>query len=113
MKIQLNIKRLLGIVNWNHTVSIDGRWNANNSFIFHLRRYIMVAFNLDLFKFNEWNLSQSQKESKLWNMSKEMMSQRLNQRAQLAGYQKNLFSFHSLRSGFMCSAVIKSSMNII
>ncbi|KAH7822256.1 uncharacterized protein MONOS_17651 [Monocercomonoides exilis] len=39
------------------------------------------------------------------------MSQRLRRRAQAAGYPHDLFSFHSFRSGFMCSAILASGVD--
>ncbi|KAH7826718.1 uncharacterized protein MONOS_14816 [Monocercomonoides exilis] len=45
---------------------------------------------------------------KLWPISSDCIREKHKMRAKNAGYPRSLFSFHSLRSGFICSALIKS-----
>jgi hypothetical protein len=51
------------------------------------------------------------KQKKLWKLSKDSMRRTIQDRATLCGYPKNLFSFHSLRAGFLCLALIKAGTN--
>lgn len=45
---------------------------------------------------------------KLWNWSANAAREIFSDRVFRAGFEKNFFSFHSLRSGFLCSAILKA-----
>ncbi|MBM3456379.1 MAG: hypothetical protein FJX80_14785 [Bacteroidetes bacterium] len=47
-------------------------------------------------------------QQKLWHWSADGAREMFRDRAIMAGFEKGLFSFHSLRSGFLCSALLKA-----
>ena len=46
---------------------------------------------------------------RLWNLSEDSMRQHLKKRLYYSGYPTELFGFHSLRSGMLCSALLHSN----
>ncbi|KAH7818577.1 uncharacterized protein MONOS_14930 [Monocercomonoides exilis] len=99
--------------NWNHTVSIEGTLDQRDNLncLYWLNQHLKNAFDLDLHNRDSWVLGDMLKKQRLWNLTRDAMSQRLRRRAQAAGYPHDLFSFHSFRSGFMCSAILAAGVD--
>jgi 3-methyladenine DNA glycosylase AlkC len=106
--VQICFKVTKGNPNWNHYVTLEGDINKRSSInvVYWLNEHLKSKFNLDLSTFNSWNTGN--KEQQLWNWSKDSMRELFKSRAILAGFPSKLFTFHSLRSGFICSALLKA-----
>lgn len=48
-------------------------------------------------------------QEKLWHWKADAMREIFADRVYKAGFDKGYFSFHSLRSGFLCSALLKAA----
>ncbi|KAK2959874.1 hypothetical protein BLNAU_5071 [Blattamonas nauphoetae] len=65
------------------------------------------GFGIQLTAREDWDKHCSLEE-KLWPIGPDAMTIRLQNRAFQAGYERQYFGFHSLRSGFLTSALIKA-----
>lgn len=106
--IQIMYRVTKGNERWNHIVTLEGDPNTKDSMnvAYWLNKHLVNSFGVDLHSIND--LSESVKNQHLWPWSKDSMRQLFKTRAQLSGFPYDLFSFHSLRSGFLCSALIKA-----
>jgi hypothetical protein len=124
---------------WNHRVTLEGDLEDPSCAVSHLYRHL-CDLGLDLTAFRNWQLNEEQAEQSLWQLSKETMRYvamdwnflfsndfvlsllstawsdsfvrtRFKAAAEKAGYPMELFSFHSLRAGFICSAMINGSLS--
>jgi hypothetical protein len=95
---------------WNHPIAIDGNFEDKDCFIYHLEKHLHLKFGLTLKTFDNWNQEKLGEQS-LWGLKEDAMSIRFRIRSEHAGYPQMLFSFHSLRAGFLCSAIIHSGIN--
>ncbi|KAL6078946.1 hypothetical protein QOT17_001099, partial [Balamuthia mandrillaris] len=68
--------------------------------------HLLCKHGLDLREFHNWRLTDKQKQTSLWGWSRDTLNAKLQDRAVRAGYPEGLFSFHSLRAGFLCTALI-------
>jgi hypothetical protein len=76
-------------------------------FVYWLQQHLRQAFGLDLDHW-PWDLSTQEQDRKLWTWKKMAMSELFKSRTQQAGFPRGMLSFHSLRSGFLCSAFLKT-----
>jgi hypothetical protein len=116
-----------GKPNWNHTVTLDGRCDDEKdlNFVYWLGLHLQQNHNLSLDDFENWNLSPVQENQRLWKWSKDAMRETFKARCKLAGYPAGklyfiicliitlidslgLLSFHSLRAGFICTAITRA-----
>src|SRR6185437_252441 len=75
--------------------------------IYWLNLHLQQSRQLDLLEFNTWNKPRLQGLA-LWPWSKDSMRELFKARSLCAGFPPGIFSFHSLRAGFICSALLKS-----
>ena len=85
--------------------------NINMNFVFHLARHLKLVFDIDLLSFDRFKISSEILDLKIWNYTEDSLRERFKSRAVCAGYPRSLFSYHSLRSGFICSAIINAGTN--
>jgi hypothetical protein len=111
--VQIRYMRTKAITNWNHTVSLEGKLGEKSSanVVFWLDAHLAKTFGLHLRDYSHWNLTPEIGARKLWRWSKDAMSAMFRRRAESAGFPKGLLSFHSLRAGFICSALIQAGTN--
>lgn len=109
--VQLRYRVTKGNPIWNHIVSLEGDPTLKSSLnvVYWLVMHLKSRFGLDLLSFSTWDLSiTGASEEKLWPYSKDCMRAVFKSRAALAGFPHDLFCFHSLRAGFLCSAILKA-----
>ncbi|KAH7818782.1 uncharacterized protein MONOS_15150 [Monocercomonoides exilis] len=110
--VTLRYNRTKGSSNWNHEITIEGQEEEEKptDAVYWLSKYLQKRINIKLSEFekrkNEVDLNQT-----LFTLSTDAMRERFKARAEQAGYPRSLFSFHSLRSGFICTALIKAGTN--
>lgn len=81
--------------------------------VYWLNKHLKKSFELDLRDFSHWNLSVEVKRQSLFSgWKKASMSAAFRERSVQAGYKDSPFSFHSLRSGFICSALVKAGSDV-
>lgn len=109
--VQVRLRVTKGSSNWNHVVTLEGDPLNNSSmdFIYWLRRHLKQSFNLDLENFAIWDKNVT--ASRLWDYSGDSMRQLFKSRAEFAGFSYDLFTFHSLRSGFICTAIMNAGVS--
>lgn len=109
--IQVRFRRCKGINDWDHIVALRGDTNVRNELdiVYWLEQHLNQNFGVSLHARGTW--PEGVKTKPLWDISTESMRTRFKSRAMAAGYPVDLFGFHSLRSGFLCSAVINASTN--
>ncbi|KAH7824353.1 uncharacterized protein MONOS_15918 [Monocercomonoides exilis] len=93
--------------NCGHKVTIEGNEDEVNDDdpVYWLSLHVYQKKGVRLF---DWvNTNEKANLNKLvWPLSTESMRERFKRRAEAAGYTCHLFCFHSLRSGFICTALI-------
>ncbi len=103
--------------NANHRVSIEGSPNipSNTDPVYHLEQHLNKAFNLSLLNYHQWKneilTPQFMPTVKIWHWTDHLMYTTFKNAAEKAGYPHDLFCFHSLRAGFICSAIINCGSN--
>jgi hypothetical protein len=110
--ISIKVRRTKGTCNWNHTVSLEGEldFECSTDFVFWLDQYFRDRFGCRLMEFAQ-NRNLVPGDVFLWPWKEDALNERLKRAAKFAGYPHVHFSFHSLRSGFLCSALLKAGMN--
>ncbi|KAH7825931.1 uncharacterized protein MONOS_9832 [Monocercomonoides exilis] len=107
--VTLRYNRAKGRVGWGHEVTIEGSEEEENyqDPVYWLSAYLKSKTNIPLSKWMEekHTIDQSQR---IWEISEDSMSFHFKERSEYAGYPRRLFSFHSLRSGFICTSLIKA-----
>ncbi|KAH7822893.1 uncharacterized protein MONOS_7977 [Monocercomonoides exilis] len=108
VKVTFNLECTKTASGDDHCVTIEGNIAEKNNMnvIWWLEQFLTEEYGLSLTRFNKWDLKELEYQ-KLWNLRKGAMRVRLQKRASMAGYPERLFGFHSFRSGFMCSALMK------
>ncbi|KAH7815747.1 uncharacterized protein MONOS_16045 [Monocercomonoides exilis] len=108
LKITFNLVCGKNIRMDDHCVTLEGDICSKSSlnFIWWFEQYLVQEFGLSLTRFDEWNLKDLGWE-RVWGLRKGAMRVRIQKRAKQAGYPEKLFGFHSFRSGFLCSALLK------
>ncbi|KAH7816076.1 uncharacterized protein MONOS_13507 [Monocercomonoides exilis] len=112
VKVTINLACGKGIRNDDHCVTVEGDIKEKNNLnvIWWLEEYLVIQYGLTLTTFDTWNLGELGSHF-LWGMRKGAMRARLQKRAKQAGYPEQMFGFHSFRSGFICSALLKIENN--
>jgi hypothetical protein len=110
---QLTFQKTKGNNHWNHTISIEGypEQYALSDPVYWLQQHLKENFNLSLLSFNSWNRDHELLDSKLWHWKTDAMSSMLTDRSVAAGYPPGFFSFHCLRSGFICTALLNNLLS--
>jgi hypothetical protein len=108
--VQLRYRVTKGNGNWNHLVSLEGSPVEASPLdvVYWLRRHLLQAFSLDLLRFAWWQLSPEAQRKPLWHWKCDAMRELFKTRATDAGFPRGLFGFHSLRGGFICSALLRA-----
>lgn len=106
--VQILFRVTKGNWNWNHTITLEGDPDDNHSLnvVYWLKTHLKDNFDLDLLDIENWD--EYSKSVKLWPWSKDAMRLMFKTRAESAGFPYHLFSFHSLRAGFLCSALLNA-----
>lgn len=107
--VQITYVVTKGNPSWNHRVAIEGSLDDESSAVCHLARHLLSFHRLDLAAFDTWRLSETQLAERLFGLAKDTMRTRFKAAAERAGYPHELFSFHSMRSGFICSALLNGA----
>ena len=97
-----------GNQNWNHKVKLEGFIGTpnNGDFLYFLERHAQKTLKMSIQQVALGQTPPSMKSVKVWNLSLEAMRERLKMRLSQAGFPANVFSFHSFRSGFICSSLL-------
>ena len=95
---------------WNHEVSLEGNFTqaTPTNFVYWLDRHLRESHKISLKDLLDPRSKKPDLKASLWGLSRDAMRQSLKTRAELAGYPKERFGFHSLRSGMLCSALINA-----
>jgi hypothetical protein len=95
---------------WNQPVTIEGQLD-----LFHitdpvwwLNQHLIKTYGLHLKHYENWG--SALKNKKVWRWSSDGMREIFKDRMIKCGFPEDHFCFHSLRSGFICSALIKSGI---
>ena len=110
--VKVKIRVTKGSESDDHVVTIEGDNNEKDpsDIIYWLRMSLRLYHDLDLF--NLQNLPPSVLAKPLFGgLSRDSMRERIKIRCLQAGYPSGRFGFHSLRSGFMCSALLEIAQN--
>ncbi|KAL6053045.1 hypothetical protein QOT17_018219 [Balamuthia mandrillaris] len=94
-----------------NTSTTDINSGIIGDFVYWLALHLQSKHDLCLQDLAQWNLTEEQRQTFLWGWDRDALNMRLRSRAKAAGYPPYLFSFHSLRAGFLCSALIKEGLN--
>jgi hypothetical protein len=93
-------------------VSIECDLNIDNDmhFVYHLNRHLYLTFGVYFQEYELWRtiLRARQLETVLWRWNANSIREVFKKRAEYAGYPRGMLAFHSLRAGFICSAIIKA-----
>lgn len=105
--VQIKEKVTKGNPNSDHVVTLSGNLEDDSSMnvVFWLNKHLELKFNLSLINHLTWEVTRN---DTLWGWTEAVMQSRFRKRAILAGYPKGLLTFHSLRAGFICSALLAS-----
>ena len=97
-----------GNQNWNHKVKLEGFLNEpnNGDFIYFFERHTKKTLHKSIKDVAQGNIPEHLKREHVWNLSLDAMRERLKTRLIQAGFPANHFSFHSFRSGFICSSLL-------
>jgi hypothetical protein len=104
LRVKLRVTK--GNDNWNHHVQLDAapHQEARELDFFHWLRAHLISRGLDLH-----NLDKTRASEKLWHWSAEAARELFRGRVRDAGFRPGMFSYHSLRAGFLCSALLKAN----
>lgn len=105
--VQIRLRVTKGSQNSNHEVTMEGhpRQRSTMDPVYWLEEH-MKTRNMSLLSKDQWTEEQNQQS--LWNMSRDVMRETFKTVARKAGFPEHMFGFHSLRSGFICSALLKA-----
>lgn len=111
-----------------HSVTVDGHIASPESGetdfcdpVYWIARHLKTKFNLDLLDFQRASFRKEHlnDDRLLFPWDKDALSIKMREFSERAGFEDKTFSFHSLRSGFLCSALMdaatkgKSIANVI
>ena len=111
--VQVRLMVTKGNPQWNHLVSIEGSLTnaADDDAVYWLNTLMFNYHKLPLEHFSTWREAERENTTKLWHFSKDSMREHFKKCSIYSGYPALLFAFHSLRAGFMCSALCNSNSN--
>ena len=104
--LRFNLRVTKGNANWNHSVQfVEDHTVHEDLNFFKWFRLLLLQKGLDLESFKELG---DRREEKLFHWNAGGAREIFADRAKSAGFPPGLFSYHSLRSGFLCSALLKA-----
>jgi hypothetical protein len=108
--IRIRFTRTKGREAWDHVVSIEGDLEntGHNNFVQFFNRHLRLVFGLDLENFDNWNLGALDGNRHVWRWNVDTLRETFKRRAEWAGYPRGMLAFHSIRAGFICTAIIKA-----
>ena len=97
-----------GNQNWQHKVKLEGFIDEpnNGDFLYFLERHSKKTLQKSIKDVAKGDISEDLKQEQVWKLSVDAMRERLKVRLAQAGFPINHFSFHSFRSGFICSSLL-------
>ena len=98
-----------GNPNWDHPICIEGWPDQKNPLdvVYYLNQFCITVHKKSLLQISDRTSGPNEfDEQTVWQMSKEAMRGRLKRRLEQAGFPARLWSFHSFRSGHICSALL-------
>jgi hypothetical protein len=109
-QVDINIPVTKGNSKWNHGVRIEGSFDtaSDDDLCYWLSCFLSDEYDLDLADFDYWVLDSELKSQQLWGMSCTAMRTAIQSVSLRSGYPSGYFCYHSLRSGFVSSMVMKS-----
>lgn len=107
--VRILLRVTKGKTNWNHLVTLEGKAQekSDTNVVYWLREHFHRKFGIDLL--NRGEFTDEERKIPFWGWSKDVMRERFKKAAIKSGYPSLLFAFHSLRSGFICSALLKAN----
>ncbi len=110
--VQLCFQVTKGNWKWNHKVTFEGQMvlESSRDQVYWLQQHLLQNFHLSLLDFANWKLTPSQKLTKIWHWNEDAMSAAFKSACISSGFPAELFSFHSLRAGFICSAILSEAL---
>ncbi|KAH7832786.1 uncharacterized protein MONOS_14185 [Monocercomonoides exilis] len=110
--VNVRLMRCKGSSNCYHPVTLEKLSEEDKSLdaVYWLRKFILNKFGLDLYNEKLWPLKENG-DKLLWSYGTEEMRTRLKKRLELAGFPPEEFGFHSFRSCFLYSAILKAGVN--
>ena len=109
--VVLQLRVTKGNKAWDQKVTIEGRLETPSDLdpVYWLNRMLKDRHGLHLSTFNNWELGVEDEAKSMWGWSKDAMREHFKKACVNAGYPRLLLSFHSLRSGFICTALLKAN----
>jgi integrase len=114
VQIQVLLMRTKGVKQGlKHPINLRGSVSANDAVtsvncLYWLEQHLQQKWGLSLLS---WNYDQvigqfGVQQQRLWPYTEDDLSSKFRKAAKYAGYPAGLLSFHSLRSGFLCTALL-------
>ena len=98
-----------GNPNWNHPICIEGWPTRKNALdvVYYLNQLSITTHKKTLLEITQRSSGPNEFDtSQIWNMSPDAMRGRVKRRLEQCGFPAALWSFHSFRSGHICSALL-------
>ncbi|KAK2946792.1 hypothetical protein BLNAU_18250 [Blattamonas nauphoetae] len=107
--VTIRLRKMKGYHAQDSVVTLEGDLfaHSNLNVLYWLQQHLVQRFGLSLTAREEWEKHCSLEE-RIWPLGPDAMTIRLQNRAFQAGHPLQYFGFHSLRSGFISSALIKA-----
>lgn len=99
---------------WNHTISLEGQTEVRDDgdAVYWLEQHLQHRWKLSLHNYAAWNLSEAEKAHLMWGwVQPTSMAAAFSKAAEDAGFPPHYFSYHSLRAGFICSALMEATLS--
>ena len=98
-----------GNPSWDHPVCLEG-WPERKhplDVVYYLNQYSISVLNKNLREVTEREHGKNEYDGEtVWQLSREAMRERIKKRLRQCGFPAALWSFHSFRSGHICSALL-------
>jgi hypothetical protein len=106
--LQIEFRVTKGNPKWDHEVTLEGDFTtcSPNNVVYWLELHLLRTFEISIQDIDFWR--EDVKIQKVWPWGRDSMRELFKSRAMKAGFPANLFSFHSMRAGFLCSALLKA-----
>jgi hypothetical protein len=115
--VRIRLRVLKNQSNANHIISLEGcvygSWSDDScqlDAVYWLNQHLLLKFGLNLLQFNSRIEGWKRREA-LYRWTPDGISHIFVDRSEQAGYKYRLFSFHSLRSGFMATVLLGFGVN--
>ncbi|KAK2951489.1 hypothetical protein BLNAU_13646 [Blattamonas nauphoetae] len=107
--VTFRLRKMKGSQSTTMNVTMEGSPFAKETVnvIYWMEKHLRSSFGLSLITFETWG-SWIDLETRIWGCGTDAMRTQFQKRAFQAGFPINLFGFHSFRSGFISSAIIKA-----